>query len=69
MLGTRVEKRDLCGIASLLGCKVDEWPLKHLGLPLGGRPKSLSFWDLVVRGIKRSWLAGKYLFGRENKLD
>lgn len=43
-----VGKEDLNRYALILGCKVDTWPMKYLGLPLGGHPKSLPFWDPVV---------------------
>ncbi|RVW80650.1 hypothetical protein CK203_044356 [Vitis vinifera] len=33
--------------------KVSEWPLSYLGLPLGGNPKTISFWDPVVERISR----------------
>ncbi|RVW69923.1 putative mitochondrial protein [Vitis vinifera] len=28
--------------------KVSEWPLSYLGLPLGGNPKTIGFWDPVL---------------------
>ncbi|RVW35813.1 putative ribonuclease H protein [Vitis vinifera] len=33
--------------------KVSEWPLSYLGLPLGGNPKTIGFWDPVVERISR----------------
>ena len=33
---------------------MSEWPLSYLGLPLGGNPKTIGFWDhLVVERISR----------------
>ncbi|RVW29636.1 hypothetical protein CK203_100953 [Vitis vinifera] len=32
---------------------VSEWPLSYLGLPLGGNPKTIGFWDPVVERISR----------------
>lgn len=32
-------------ITQQLGCKQESWPLKYLGLPLGGNPKSIEFWS------------------------
>ncbi|KAL6346450.1 hypothetical protein AAG906_033246 [Vitis piasezkii] len=30
-----------------------EWPLSYLGLPLGGNPKTIGFWDPVIERISR----------------
>ncbi|RVW63729.1 Retrovirus-related Pol polyprotein from transposon TNT 1-94 [Vitis vinifera] len=30
-----------------IGLEVSEWPLSYLGLPLGGNPKTIGFWDPV----------------------
>ncbi|RVW44240.1 Transposon TX1 uncharacterized 149 kDa protein [Vitis vinifera] len=38
-------------LAELLDCKASGWPILYLGLPLGGNPKSSSFWDLVIERI------------------
>ncbi|RVW15386.1 putative ribonuclease H protein [Vitis vinifera] len=36
--------------------RVSEWPLSYLGLPLGGNPKTIGFWDPVVERILRSYV-------------
>ncbi|WJZ91182.1 hypothetical protein VitviT2T_010279 [Vitis vinifera] len=43
----------LCSLTSVFDCKVSEWPLSYLGLPLGGNPKIIGFWDPVVERISR----------------
>ena len=43
----------LSSLASVLDCRVLEWPLSYLGLPLGGNPKTIGFWDPVVERISR----------------
>lgn len=48
MASINEEDRRLGELASMMGCKVGSWPFTYLGLPLGGRSKSISFWDLVV---------------------
>ena len=40
-------------MASLLVCTVLDWPLAYLSLPLGGNPKWISFWDLVIDRVFR----------------
>ena len=43
----------LSSLALILDCKVSKWPLSYLGLPLGGNPKLVGFWDPVVESISR----------------
>ena len=40
-------------LASILDCQETEWPLSYMGLPLGGNPNSIGFWDLVVEKVAR----------------
>lgn len=35
MVGIHVEEPWISRLASIIGCKVDIWPLNYLGLPLG----------------------------------
>ena len=34
-----------------LGCSVGGWPLKYLGLPLGGNPMPRFFWNPIIEKI------------------
>ena len=43
----------LSSLASVFYCRVSKWPLSYLGLPLGGNPKTIGFWDPVVERISR----------------
>ena len=43
----------MSSLASVLDCRVSEWPLSYLGLLLGGNPKTIGFWDLMVERILR----------------
>lgn len=65
------EKSNLMGInctseeneelASFLGCTEESWPVCYLEMPLGGNPRSKTFWDPVVsKVIKRleGWKKG-----------
>ena len=40
-------------LASMLECKVSEWPLTYLGLPLGGNRKAIAFWDPMIDRVSR----------------
>lgn len=50
-LNTKVE--DVVSLAAIGGCSVVEWPIKHLGLPLGGNPIRSSFWVLVISKVNK----------------
>ncbi|KAJ9695822.1 hypothetical protein PVL29_011012 [Vitis rotundifolia] len=41
VINTRQEL--LSSLASVFDCRVSEWPLSYLGLPLGGNPKTIGF--------------------------
>lgn len=51
--GIGVDDSLLISFTRLLGCKVKNWPLSYLGMPLGSNPRSLSFWDLVGKSAKK----------------
>lgn len=38
-----VDDGKMVHFAQILGCRVEQWPLKYLGIPLGGSQKSLVF--------------------------
>ncbi|RVW78846.1 Transposon TX1 uncharacterized 149 kDa protein [Vitis vinifera] len=51
MYGINLGQDHLHRLAELLDCKASGWPILYLGLPLGGNPKSGSFWDPVIERI------------------
>ena len=51
--GINTRQELLSSLASVFDCRVSEWPLSYLGLPLGGNPKTIGFWDPVVEKISR----------------
>lgn len=48
-VGVNVEENVLLCFVDLMGCSVGKWPIKYLGMPLGGNPRVVAFWDLVVK--------------------
>lgn len=46
------QKQQGLAIADSFWCKWKEWPTSCLGVPLGGKPRSCSFWDPVTQRIK-----------------
>lgn len=52
LVGINISESWLSEAASVLGCKVGKIPFLYLGLPIGGNPRRLSFWEPVVHRIK-----------------
>lgn len=64
--GIEVRGNVLLQIGQIPRCKVVDWPLKYLDLPLGGAHRSLSFWDPVIERIQNkldSWKKGYISLG------
>ncbi|MCH86380.1 cysteine-rich receptor-like protein kinase, partial [Trifolium medium] len=57
LVGVNIVDSWLAEAASVLGCIVGKVPFMYLGLPIGGDPRRLSFWDPVLTRI-RSRLSG-----------
>jgi hypothetical protein len=57
LVGVNVAETWLAEAAGVLGCSVGKVPFVYLGLPIGGDPRRLSFWNPVVHRI-RSRLVG-----------
>ena len=51
--GINTRQELLSSLTSIFYCKVSGWPLSFLGLPLGGNPKTIGFWDPVVERISK----------------
>ena len=47
------EVEDIEDMAVELGCRVGDFPVKYLGLPLGAHHKALSMWDGVEERMRR----------------
>ncbi|MCI18312.1 RNA-directed DNA polymerase (Reverse transcriptase), partial [Trifolium medium] len=52
LVGVNISDSWLGEAASVLCCKVGKIPFLYLGLPIGGDPRRLSFWDPVLLRIK-----------------
>ncbi|KAM7490623.1 hypothetical protein LguiA_033544 [Lonicera macranthoides] len=53
VVGLNFAPSQLSGIANTLGCGCGEWPLSYLGLPLGGNPNSIEFWNPVIERVSK----------------
>ncbi|GMQ06052.1 hypothetical protein CsSME_00050793 [Camellia sinensis var. sinensis] len=49
--GINVDSRLIQSVVDLLGCGIETFPMKYLGLPLGGNPRGDMFWNPVVEKI------------------
>ncbi|KAM2004953.1 hypothetical protein FF1_000090 [Malus domestica] len=52
LVGINSDCEKIYRLASSWGCEVGAWPMSYLGLPLGGKPKSIKFWDPVVEKVE-----------------
>ncbi|KAM2902960.1 hypothetical protein COP2_002826 [Malus domestica] len=53
LAGINSDCEKLNRLADFWGCEVGSWPIKYLGLPLGGRPRALKFWDPMVEKMEK----------------
>lgn len=61
LMGINVADGEVARAASEVGCQIGYWPVKYLGMPLGGSPLSVGFWEPVLRKIARrldGWKGG-----------
>ena len=69
LAGINIDSQELSYTTSLVGCQILEWPLVYLSVPLGGNPRSVSFWDPVVEKISKclgNWEKGLFFFRWSN---
>ena len=53
LLGISLDDNMVDNFASELGCGIGSWPIKYLGLPLGGNPMSIEFWRPVIEKVAK----------------
>ena len=63
MLGINLEEEEVAYLADLVQCLVEIWPIKYLGIPLGGNHTRKKFWEPIetkiaekLDGWKRAFL-------------
>ncbi|KAK9927793.1 hypothetical protein M0R45_024959 [Rubus argutus] len=62
LVGINVEAGKVERLANLWGCTVGSWPMKYLGLPLGGNPRASTFWNPVVEKVEKRLQSWKMAF-------
>jgi len=58
VVGINLENNVVDRLANFGGYNILSWPLTYLGMPLGGNPRTLCFWEPVLRKISKrleSW--------------
>ena len=68
LAGINIVSQELSNTTSSVGCQILEWPLVYLGVPLGGNPRSVSFWDPVVEKISKlfgNWKGAYFSLGNQ----
>lgn len=60
LAGIILEDEEVRVLAIEVGCEKGSWPMKYLGLPLGGNPNSTEFWNPIIEKV------GKRLDGWKN---
>ena len=53
LLGINMEEKEVTYLANSVQCSVGSWPIKYLGLPLGGNPTKKTFWEPVVTKVAK----------------
>ncbi|KAH9734302.1 reverse transcriptase domain-containing protein [Citrus sinensis] len=53
IVGINFQDQKLIDLASSVGCEIGNWPLKYLGLPLGGNCGKADFWAPVLEKVER----------------
>lgn len=53
------EIEDMGALADIIGCKVLNLPLKHLGFYLGAHFKVLAIWHIFLNVWRSSWQGGR----------
>lgn len=48
-----LESTEVVRLGNIVGCKTDSLPVKYLGFLLGGNPRMISFWDLVLERVNK----------------
>ena len=51
LAGIHMEDEEVMALATVVGCEKGSWPMKYLGLPLGGNPNSIEFWNPIVEKV------------------
>lgn len=52
VLGINCSRPYLVRLAADWGCEVGNWPMTYLGLPLGGNPSAIVFWEPMIEQIE-----------------
>jgi len=57
LVGVNISESWLNEAATVLSCKVGKLPFVYLGVPIGGDPRRLLFWEHVLLRIEKKRLS------------
>lgn len=56
LLGINLNDEEVKEFAGIMICSIQNWPISYLRLPSWGNPKSVAFWEQVVKLFQnRPW--------------
>ena len=53
ILGINTDIDLLNYMSTISGCEIGVWPIRYLGLPLGGNPCKVDFWEPMVKKVAK----------------
>lgn len=68
LIGINVVEALVNYLVESIGCERLSWPIVHLGAPLGGKPRSKTFWERIEGIITthlESWKGGPFSLGEK----
>ena len=65
LLGINIDDALIQNWAIVFNCEVGSWPIKYLGLPLGGNPCKIDFWEPMVNKVAKRLAGWKKHFSVE----
>lgn len=65
LCGVNMGEEEVSAFASTLCCRTGAFPFTYLGLPIGGKPSSKTFWQPVIDRIEKRLQGWKAKFLKE----
>lgn len=68
LVGINYNEGGLSRLAGAWGCKQGVWSILYLGLPLGGNPRVVSFWDPIAEKLEKMLQKWKVCLSKGGRL-
>ena len=53
LAGINSDSSMIARLSRSIGCDIGSWPMKYLGIPLGGNPIKSEFWEPVISKVSK----------------